>query len=137
LAKKENIPIMPKLLIVEDQKAILEELVEVLEKQGYAVFKALTGKEAIALIHQQNPQIIILDLYLDDMSGLNVLKEAKAVNPKTCVIVLTGFDVETTKEKAFALGADYFLIKPIPWTVLKEYLAEIAKGITEKNNGQP
>jgi DNA-binding response OmpR family regulator len=125
-----------KLLIVEDQKTILEELVEVLKKQGYAVFKAVTGKEAIALIHEQEPQIIILDLYLDDMSGLNVLKEAKAVNPKTCVIVLTGFDVETTRQKAFALGADYFLIKPIPWAVLKEYLAQVSKGITEKNNGQ-
>jgi DNA-binding response OmpR family regulator len=126
---------MLKLLVVEDQKTILEELVEVLEKQGYAVFKALTGKEAIALIHEQKPQIIILDLYLDDMSGLNVLKEAKAVNPKTCVIVLTGFDVESTKEKAFALGADYFLIKPIPWAVLKEYIAEVANRL-EKNNGQ-
>lgn len=49
---------MLKLLIVEDQKTILEELVEVLEKQGYAVFKALTGKEGIALIHEQQPQII-------------------------------------------------------------------------------
>jgi len=125
---------MLKLLIVEDQKSILEELVEVLEAQGYAVSKALTGKEAISLIQEQKPQIIILDLYLEDMSGLNVLKEAKAANPKTCVVVLTGFDVETTKEKAFAMGADYFLIKPIPWAVLKEYLAEIAKGI-EKDNG--
>lgn len=127
---------MLKLLIVEDQKSILEELAEVLENQGYAVFKALTGKEALSLIHEQKPQIIILDLYLDDMSGLNVLKEAKAVNSKTCVIVLTGFDVESTKEKALAMGADYFLIKPIPLAVLKEYLAEVAKGITEKNNGQ-
>jgi two-component system NtrC family response regulator len=118
---------MLKLLIVEDQKTILEELVEVLEKQGYTVFKALTGKEAIALIQEERPQIIILDLYLDDMSGLNVLKEAKAANPKTCVIVLTGFDVESTRQKAFAMGADYFLIKPIPWAVLKEYLAEVAK----------
>ena len=127
---------MLKLLIVEDQKTILEELVEVLENQGYAVFKALTGKEAISLIQEQKPQIIILDLYLDDMSGLNVLREAKAANPKTCVIVLTGFDVESTKEKAFAMGADYFLIKPIPLAVLKEYLAEVAKGIMEKNNEQ-
>lgn len=126
---------MLKLLIVEDQKSILEELVEVLEAQGYTVFKALTGKEALFLIQEQKPQIIILDLYLDDMSGLNVLREAKAVNPKTCVIVLTGFDVESTKEKAFAMGADYFLIKPIPWAVLKEYLAEIAKVIMERNNG--
>ena len=125
---------MLKLLIVEDQKSILEELVEVLEAQGYVVSKALTGKEAISLIQEQKPQIIILDLYLEDMSGLNVLKEAKAANPKTCVVVLTGFDVETTKEKAFTMGADYFLIKPIPWAVLKEYLAEIAKGI-EKDNG--
>jgi len=127
---------MLKLLVVEDQKIILEELVEVLEKQGYTVFKAPTGKEAIALIHEQKPQIIILDLYLHDMSGLNVLKEAKTVTPKTCVIVLTGFDVESTKEKALALGADYFLRKPIPWTMLKEYVAEVSKGIMEKNNGQ-
>lgn len=123
---------MLKLLIVEDQENILGELVELLETQGYAVSQARTGKEAILLVQEQKPQIIILDLYLKDISGLDVLKEAKAANPKTCVVILTGFDVETTKEKAFAMGADYFLIKPIPWTVLKKYLAEIAEGITEK-----
>ena len=128
---------MLKLLIVEDQKGILEEMVETLAAQGFAVFKALTGKEAISIIQEQKPEIIILDLYLDDMSGLNVLKEAKAADPKTCVIILTGFDVESTKEKAFSLGADYFLIKPIPLAALKEYLAEVAKGIMKKNNGQP
>jgi DNA-binding response OmpR family regulator len=120
---------MLKLLIVEDHQFILDEMAESLSAQGYAVLKASTGKEGISIVKEQRPEIIILDLYLKDMSGLRVLRETKAANPKTCVIVLTGFDVETTKEKAFQQGADYFLIKPVPWATLKEFVAQAAKDI--------
>lgn len=126
---------MLKLLIVEDQQLQLEAMMESLETQGYTMLQAASGEEAISIIQEQKPEIILLDLYLEDMSGLRVLKKAKAANPKTCVIILTGFDVDTTKEKAFAMGADYFLIKPIPLAALKQCLAEAAKGIMEKNNG--
>ncbi|RJP29198.1 MAG: response regulator [Candidatus Omnitrophota bacterium] len=125
---------MLKLLIVEDYELILNEMADNLANQGYAVLKAATGQAAIDLIKEQNPQIIILDLNLKDMSGLQVLREAKAFNPKICVIVLTGFDVETTKEKSFQQGADYFLVKPIPLAKLKEFIAQAAK--TVSNNRQ-
>lgn len=124
---------MLKLLIVEDQKLQLEAMMESLGTQGYTILQAATGEEAISVIQEQKPELILLDLYLEDMSGLRVLIKAKAINPKTCVIILTGFDVDTTKEKAFSLGADYFLIKPIPLAVLKQCLAEAAKGVREQN----
>jgi len=126
---------MFKILIVEDQKGIAEGLEELLEVQGYTVLRAFSGKEALELVHKEKPQIILLDLYLNDMSGLKVLQEAKADSPKTCVIVLTGFDVETTRQKALGLGADYFLTKPLPWPVLKDYLAEATKEIANSNRG--
>lgn len=122
---------MLKILIVEDVEIILNGIAENLENQGYAVFKAPTGKEALSIVREQNPQLIILDLYLPDMSGLQILKEAKAFNSKICVMILTGFDVETTKEKAFEMGADYVLIKPIPPGLLEEKIAEATKTITE------
>jgi CheY-like chemotaxis protein len=124
---------MLKLLIVEDQKMQLEAMVESLETQGYTILQASTGEEAISVIQEQKPELILLDLYLEDMTGLRVLIKAKEFNPKCCVIILTGFDVDTTKEKAFSLGADYFLIKPIPLAVLKQCLSEAAKTITEKD----
>jgi len=124
---------MLKLLVVEDYELILNEMSESLERQGYTVLRAATGENAIALIKEQSPQIILLDLNLKDMSGLRVLREAKAFNPKVCVIVLTGFDVETTREKAFAQGANYFLVKPIPLAKLKEFIAQAAKNFTENS----
>lgn len=123
---------MLKLLIVEDHKSQLEEMVEALEGQGYTIFHALTGKEAITIIQEQKPELLILDLYLEDMSGLRVLREAKENNPKACVIILTGFNHQSTKEKAHRMGADYFLIKPIPLATLKEYVAQVANEITDK-----
>ena len=124
---------MLKLLIVEDYELILNEMADNLATHGYTVFKALTGRAAINIIKEQSPQIIILDLNLKDMSGLDVLRVAKALNPKTCVIVLTGFDVETIREKSFQQGADYFLVKPIPLAKLKEFIAQAAKTVLESS----
>jgi len=124
---------MLKLLIVEDHPPILEELSEDLISKDYTILQALTGKGAIAVIQEQKPEIVLLDLYLPDMSGLKVLRTAKAMNPKTCVMILTGFDVMTTREMAFEQGADYFLIKPIPLAVLKKFIAEAVKGVSGEN----
>ena len=124
---------MLKLLIVEDYELILNKMADNLSNQGYELLKAATGQAAINIVKEQKPEIILLDLGLKDMSGLDVLREAKALNPKTCVIVLTGFDVESTKEKAFEQGADYFLAKPIPLKKLREFIAQAAKKLTGNN----
>lgn len=110
--KADNLKNMRKLLIVDDEQGIVDEVKSYFEEEGYEVQTADTGKEGIETIGKFKPDIILLDMKLPDMSGLQVLKYCKEAFPVTKIIVNTGYVDQNIIDEAERLGRDAFLQKP-------------------------
>lgn len=103
-----------RVVIADDQQLIREGIWILLESQGIAVIAcAESGKEAIKLAAELKPDVVLMDIKMQDMSGLEALKEIKRHNPKTRVLMLTTFDPDEYILEAFRNGADGYLLKDL------------------------
>lgn len=114
---KEQITI----LIVDDEKSIVDFIKMGLEAEGYLVYEAFNGNEAIELASKIKPNIIILDIMLPGMDGYEVCSIIKR-SIKTSIIMLTALDEVDDKVKGLDIGADDYMAKPFSF---KELLARI------------
>jgi two-component system response regulator (stage 0 sporulation protein F) len=110
---------MKKILIVDDEVGIVDEIKEFLTEEGYEVYSADTGKDGIQSIREANPDLLLLDMKLPDMSGLDVLRLCKQISPGTKVIVNTGYVDQKMIDESEQLGHDLFLQKPFDLERLK------------------
>lgn len=101
-----------KLLIIDDETRITEKLKYQLEKVGFVVTTANTPKEGLALVDVQLPEVVILDVMLPGMNGLDVLAQIKAAHPDTEVIMISGYGDMDMVIKAMRQGACDFIRKP-------------------------
>ena len=111
---------MKKLLIVDDETGIVDEVKEFFLEVGYAVESADTAKQGMDLVQSFLPDVLLLDMKLPDMSGLEVLKYCKQAHPKIKVIVNTGYVDQSIIDEAERIGRDAFLQKPFNLERLKE-----------------
>ncbi|MDD2823344.1 MAG: response regulator [Candidatus Daviesbacteria bacterium] len=116
---------MTKILIVEDDQFIREFYEELLIQEGYTVETAIDGEMALAKIKQGGWNVIMLDIMLPKLDGLQILKSLKAgppINSNGPIIVLTNLGNNTVINQAFELGASGYLIKSAmnPDEILKE-----------------
>ncbi len=110
-----------RVLIVDDQAGVVDFLSEFFEHKGYDVFSASSGKDALKVVNEKKPHIILLDLQLGwGKGGMDVLKEIKESRPKTKVIMMTGVSDESVVEEARQLGADDYIVKPFSLAYLEE-----------------
>jgi len=119
---------MAKLLFVDDELGIIEEVKGFFEEEGYTVFTADTGKGGAELVEREKPDILILDIKLPDISGIEVLKISKKVSPETKVIVNTGYVDQAIIDEAEANGRDAFLQKPFSLVKLQEEIDRLLEG---------
>jgi two-component system phosphate regulon response regulator PhoB len=103
-----------KVVVVEDEPDIADFLGQMLQKEGFRVGVALTGHEAIEEIRKERADLVLLDLMLPDMGGLDVLKALKRseFGEETRVIILTARKDEVDRILGFELGADDYVTKP-------------------------
>ena len=104
-------PAKDKILIVEDEKGILSFMTTVLTSNGYDVISANSGAKAITLVTSHCPDLVILDLGLPDMDGIDVLRELRSWS-NLPVVVVSARSHEHDKVQALDLGADDYLTKP-------------------------
>lgn len=123
---------MPKLLIVDDDQETSEFLKEFFELRKCVVLTADSGKEALSLVREQNPDIILLDIRMDQMNGLEVLKSIKTYNKDIVVIMVTGLTDSETKQRAIELGADDFITKPVNEQILEGAVCLLGQKVTPK-----
>lgn len=116
---------MKKLLIVDDEMGIVEEIKDFFQEEGFEVQTADTGKEGIEAVRKFHPDVVLLDMKLPDMSGLEVLKLCKQVSPDTKVIVNTGYVDQRLIDEAERLGRDVFLQKPFNLEHLKHEIDKL------------
>ena len=101
-----------RVLVVDDDTDVTLSMVEVLGEQGYLVDMAFDGKEALTKLETKSFDAILLDIFMPEMDGLEVLRQLRARGDQTKVLILTALNDERVAEKAMALGADDFLTKP-------------------------
>ena len=110
-----------KILLVDDEAAIVQSLRYNLEKNGYAVTTAGDGRTAIALANRERPDLVVLDIMLPVLDGIEACKEIRKVS-SVPIIMLTAKDQEFDKVLALELGADDYVTKPFS---LGEIMARI------------
>ncbi len=102
-----------KVLVCEDDEMVLKMVEFKLEKEGYEVILAKDGKEAIELIETLKPDIIITDIMMPYLTGLEIVhKVRKQLNMNVPIIIVSSIGLEKTVLEAFQLGADDFITKP-------------------------
>ncbi len=99
-------------LLVDDEEIILKSLGTDLNHRNFTVATAPSGEDAITLLQSKKFDVIITDLSMPGPNGIQVLQEAKLINPFTVVILLTGYGDMTSAINALRLGADDYLLKP-------------------------
>jgi two-component system, response regulator, stage 0 sporulation protein F len=118
-----------KILIVEDDNKVLDFLHRLLSNKGYATVRANRGSRGLRLASIEKPDMVVLDLGLPDCSGIDVLKQLKAMDEAIQVIILTGYGSQKAARDAMELGAFDFLTKPFE---VSELCAVIQKAISLK-----
>lgn len=103
---------LPTILVVEDNDVFRSVLVNALEQRGYDAVGVPDGASALAAATADSPEMAVVDMRLPDMSGLDVVRELKAIDATTAVVVLTGYGSIATALEAVRLGATHYLTKP-------------------------
>lgn len=111
-----------KILVVEDEAAILTGLVDLLEGEGFQVFPARDGEEALRKYGQQKPDLILLDIMMPEKSGYEVCREIRKNDPLVSILMLTAKGQEVDKVVGLELGADDYIVKPFG---VKELMSRI------------
>lgn len=121
------------ILIVDDEPEVCGFLKEFLEMKGYAVRTALSGTEALQCVQEQPPDLMLLDIKMPGMDGLETLRRIRAVNRTLSVIMLTGVSDEEIAQQTIREGAQDYLVKPLNLSYLElTILAELAAERTNR-----
>lgn len=113
----------PSVLLVDDSPHMLDVLCEMLAEKGYEITRALGGEAAIEALSTCRFDLIITDLHMGRVSGIDVLKRAKALCPETAVIIVTGNTSATHVIEALRYNVDGYLLKPFTMLDLLESIS--------------
>ena len=103
----------PSVMIVDDEPSILQSLSGILSDEGFEIFTASNGYEALKRIEQEAPDLVLLDIWMPGLDGIETLKEIKKNNPVIQVIIITGHGTIETAVSATKLGAFDLIEKPL------------------------
>ena len=110
---------MSSILIVDDEQSYRQLLSLVFESNGHSIRTAMNGREALELLHTEPADIIISDVKMPDMDGIEMLRSVRETLPDVGVVLMTAFASVETAREAFKLGADDFIQKPFDVEELK------------------
>jgi two-component system KDP operon response regulator KdpE len=130
---KDGVPI----LVVDDEAAIRRLLRTSLPPQGFAVEEAATGGEALEQIARSAPDLVILDLGLPDIDGVEVIRKIRGAGSKLPILVLSSRGDERGKVEALELGADDYVTKPFGMAELVARIRTALRHRVQEEGGQP
>lgn len=119
-----------KVLIVDDQNGIRILLMEVFGSEGYKTFQAANGKQALEIVRNESPDLVLLDMKIPGMDGLEILKHIKAANSEIKVIMMTAYGELDMINQATELGAIMHFTKPFD-------IDEIRHAVNQQLGGRP
>jgi DNA-binding response OmpR family regulator len=122
-----------RVLIAEDDVNLRQGLIDLLEGEGYEVFPAGDGRQALDCFRQEGPDLVLLDVMMPEMSGYDVCREIRKHDSQTPIIMLTAKGEEIDKVVGLELGADDYVTKPFG---LHELRARISAVLRRSQNNQ-
>ncbi|HEV3081286.1 MAG TPA: sigma-54 dependent transcriptional regulator, partial [Gemmataceae bacterium] len=118
---------MPTLLVVDDEPSILAAFGRAFRDTAFTVYTAETARDGLALARAQQPDVIIFDVHLPDMTGLEAYKTLRAMDARSPVIFITGKSTTDTAIEAMKLGAYDYLLKPLELPQLRQVIDRAAE----------
>lgn len=122
-----------KVVVVENNLELLKLLTHLLEKEGFTVFRATSGSEALARHAEHKPAIICLDIILDDISGFDVCRRIRAEDKGVQIILITSKSRQSDIDTGMAAGADDYIIKPFDLADITRRMRNIARKIIARD----
>ncbi|OGX05488.1 MAG: hypothetical protein A3G87_09800 [Omnitrophica bacterium RIFCSPLOWO2_12_FULL_50_11] len=119
-----------KLLIVDDEVEICDFLKSFFEERDYQVITATSGEEALEWVEKAKPKVVLLDIKMPGMSGIEVLEAIKQKEPGTKVIMVTAIETRDKIEQCLRLGADNYITKPLSLEYLENDVREKIEGLS-------
>ncbi|MCK5450637.1 MAG: response regulator [Candidatus Omnitrophica bacterium] len=123
---------MFKILIVDDEQKITTSLKNFFSLRGYDVTGVFSGKEALEKFETERPEIVFLDIKMQEVDGLQVLREIRKKDANTKVIIISAWDEPETRKEAQKIGYDAFLVKPFSVERLEKVALEKIQELMEK-----
>ncbi|MCI0704140.1 MAG: sigma-54 dependent transcriptional regulator [Planctomycetia bacterium] len=117
------------ILVIDDEKGTAEAIAESLERRGHACTIATSGKSGVAKLEQEPFDVVLTDLKMADLNGLEVVERSKQLQPDAEVFVITGFGDVKTAVEAMKRGASHYLQKPIDLAELRAVVENSAKRV--------
>jgi CheY-like chemotaxis protein len=116
---------MKKALVVDDSEFQREKMKEIVESEEFEVYTAGGGDEALDIFDDQRPDVVFLDILINDMDGLEVLKEIRKTDPDVTAGMVSGVSDKDTEQEADEMGADFYISKPISRKRIKTILKDV------------
>ncbi|MBU8905857.1 response regulator [Desertibacillus haloalkaliphilus] len=113
-----------KILVVDDQYGIRVLLNEILQKDGYQLYQAANGVQALTIVEEEEPDLVLLDMKIPGMDGLEILKRIKEMNSDIRVIMMTAYGELNMINEAMNLGAVTHFAKPFDIDDVREVIRE-------------
>jgi two-component system response regulator AtoC len=117
-------------LIIDDEELTLHTISRSLRQEGFEVFTAASGEQGLKLFHDEEPDLILLDIVLPGIDGVEVLRQVKQANPRAIVIMMSAYHLVERAVEAMKLGAFDYLVKPFPLDGLMATLHRAAEVLT-------
>ena len=112
---------MKSILIIDDEESIRKSLQGILQDEGFRVITAENGEQGLGKLRDEDPELILLDIWMPGMDGLETLRKIRELNPEQSVIMMSGHGTIETAVKATKLGAYDFIEKPLSLEKLLSY----------------
>ncbi len=126
-----NIEVPPKILLVDDEKEFVHTLSERLLTRDLEASVVYNGEEALEFVEKDQPDVMVLDLMMPGIDGIEVLRQVKSKHPNVEVIILTGHGSEREEKLAWDLGAFAYLQKPVDIDVLSKTMRDAYKKVSQ------
>ena len=125
-----------KILIIDDEKIALKNLEHVMKKEGYTVVSTQSGQNALKLLEEQSFDVVLTDLRMEKVDGMQILKRCHELYPDTEVIMITGFATLETAVETMKHGAFYYISKPFKLDEVRKVVKEAVEKVRLKNENR-
>lgn len=128
-----------KVLVVDDEETVCRSIRQALVREGYDIDVALSGEEALKMEDKKKYDVILVDLMMPGLNGMDLLKSLKAMSPSVPVVMITGYPTMKTTLQAMQFGAFEFLPKPFLPNDLRGLVARalVARDKAKAESGTP
>ncbi len=124
----------PLLMVIDDEQGILDVVGRFAQRAGYETMMFASGREAIAQLQTRRADLVLVDLRMPDVGGLDVLRAIRDIDPRCQAVLMTGYASVETAVEAIKLGATDYLSKPLDFVRLEQLLASVRDEIERRRN---